>query len=100
MSEKISNPDNNIIEQHKKKYILLNPYQYYNENPKYILNHIKKIHIKSNIGYNNIYKPRVKTVNVSLDNIIRRTENDDKISQELKDNFMDGYNNIPNKTKM
>ena len=59
-----------------------------------------RIYIKSNIGYNNIYKPRAKTINVSLDTIIRRIENDDKISQELKDNFIDGYNNIPNKTKI
>ena len=44
LSEKISNPDNNIIEQHKKKYIFLNPYQYYNENPEIILN-ILKIYI-------------------------------------------------------
>ena len=49
----------------------LNTHDYYNENPKDILNYIKKIYIKSNIGYNNIYKPRAKTVNVSLDTIIR-----------------------------
>ena len=37
LSEKISNPDNNnIIEQHKKKCIFLNPYQYYNDNPEII----------------------------------------------------------------
>ena len=47
-----------------------------------------------------IYKPRAKTVNVSLDNIIRKIENDDKISQDLKYNFIDGYDNIPNKTKI
>ena len=40
LSEKISNPDNNIIERHKKKYVFLNPYQYYNENPEIILNYI------------------------------------------------------------
>ena len=84
----------------RKKYVFLNTHDYYNKNPKDILNHIKKIYIKSNIGYDNIYKPRAKTVNVSLDNIIRKIENDDKISEELKDNFNDGYNNIPNKTKI
>ena len=47
-----------------------------------------------------IYKPKSKTVNISLCNIIRKIENDDKISNELKDNFIDAYNNIPNKTKI
>ena len=106
LSEKISNSnnnnDNNNITQHsdKKKYVFLNAHDYYNENPKDILNHIKKLYIKSNIGYNNIYKPKVKTVNISLGYIIGRIENDDRISNELKDNFIDGYNNIPNKTKI
>ena len=54
-----------------KKYVFLNTHDYYNKNPKDILNHMKKICIKSNIGYDNIYKPRVKTVNVSLYNIIK-----------------------------
>ena len=93
LSEKISNSNiNNNIIQHddKKKHVFLNTHDYYNKYPKDILNHIKKIYIKSNIGYDNIYKPRAKTVNVSLDNIIRKIENDDKISQELKDNFIDG----------
>ena len=58
------------------------------------------MYIKSNIGYDNIYKPKYKTVNVSLGNIIRKIENDDKISNELKDNFIDAYNNIPNKTRI
>ena len=103
LSEKISNANinNNIIQHDDKKiYIFLNPYQYYNKNPKDILNYIKKIYIKSNIGYNNIYKPRAKTVNVSLDGIIRKIENDNKISNELKDDFIEAYNNIPNKTKI
>ena len=104
ISSKISNSNinNNNIIQHddKKKYIFLNPPDYYNENPKEILNYIKKIYIKSNIGYNNIYKPRSKTVNISLGNIIKRIESDDKISNELKDDFIDAYNNIPNKTKI
>ena len=104
LSEKISNPNinNDNIVQHddKKKYIFLNPYQYYNENPKEILNYIKKIYIKSNIGYDNIYKPRVKTVSISLDSIIKKIKNDNKISNELKDNFIEAYNNIHNKTKI
>ena len=46
LSEKISNSNNNdIIEQHKKKCIFLNPYQYYNENPEIVLNYIKDIYI-------------------------------------------------------
>ena len=39
-------------------------------------------------------------VNVILDNIIRRIENDDKVSKDFKDDFIDAYNNIPNKTKI
>ena len=59
LSEKItgSNINNNNIIQDKKKYIFLNTHDYYNKNPKDILNYIKKIYIKSNIGYDNIYKP-------------------------------------------
>ena len=105
LSEKISNPNidnNNNIIQHdnKKKYISLKTHDYYNKNPKDILNYIKKIYIKSNIGYDNIYKPKSKTVNISLGNIIRKIKNDDRICNELKDNFIDGYNNIPNKTRI
>ena len=47
-----------------------------------------------------IYKPKSKTVNISLGNIIRKIENDDKISNELKDDFIDAYNNILNKTRI
>ena len=49
------NNNNNIV-QHgdKKKYIFLNTHDYYNKNPKDILNYIKKKYIKSNIGYDNI----------------------------------------------
>ena len=105
LSEKISNSNinnnnNNNIIQDKKKYVFLNTHDYYNKNPKDILNYIKKIYIKSNIGYDNIYKPRSKTVNVTLDTIIRKIENDNKISNELKDDFIDAYNNIPNKTRI
>ena len=104
LSEKISNSNinnNNIIpHDDNKKYIFLNTHDYYSKNPKDILNYIKKIYIKSNIGYEKIYKPRPKTVNVSLGNIIKKIENDDKISNELKDDFIDAYNNIPNKTSI
>ena len=104
ISSKISNSNinNNNIIQHsdKRKYVFLNTHDYYNKNPKDILNYIKKIYIKSNIGYDKIYKPRSKTVNVSLGNIIKKIENDDKISNELKDDFIDAYNNIPNKTSI
>ena len=103
ISSKISNSNvNNNIIQHddREKYVFLNTHDYYNKNPKDILNYIKKIYIKSNIGYDNIYKPRSKTVNISLGNIIKKIENDDKISNELKDDFIDAYNNIPNKTSI
>ena len=102
ISSKISNSNinNNDIIQDKKKYVFLNTHDYYSKNPKDILNYIKKIYIKSNIGYDNIYKPRSKTVNVSLDNIIRKIENDNRISDELKNDFIDAYNNIANKTKI
>ena len=103
LSEKISNSNinnNNDIIQDKKKYIFLNTHDYYSKNPKDVLNYIKKIYIKSNIGYNNIYIPRAKTINIRLDTIIRKIENDNKISNELKDDFIDAYNNIPNKTKI
>ena len=104
LSEKISNSNinnnNNDIIQDKKKYVFLNTHDYYNKNPKDILNYIKKIYIKSNIGYDNIYKPRSKTINISFGNIIKKIENDDKISNELKDDFIDAYNNIPNKTSI
>ena len=56
----------------KKKYIFLNTHDYYSKNPKDVLNYIKKIYIKSNIGYDKIYKPRPKTVNITLDTIIRK----------------------------
>ena len=102
LSEKNSNSNinNNIIPHDKKKYVFLNTHDYYSKNPKDILNYIKKIYIKSNISYDKIYKPRPKTVNISLGNIIKKIENDDKISNELKDDFIDAYNNIPNKTSI
>ena len=104
ISSKISNSNinnnNNDIIQDKKKYVFLNTHDYYSKNPKDVLNYIKKIYIKSNIGYDKIYKPRPKTVNINLGNIIKKIENDDKISNELKNDFIDAYNNIPNKTSI
>ena len=47
-----------------------------------------------------IYKPKFKTINISLGNIIRKIENDNEISNELKDDSIDAYNNIPNKTRI
>ena len=37
---------------------------------------------------------------MSLDAIIRKIEKNDKISNELKNDFIEGYNNIPNKTRI
>ena len=57
ISSKVSNPNiNNNIIQHddKKKYIFLNTFDHFYKNPKDILNYIKKMYIKSNIGYDNI----------------------------------------------
>ena len=58
------------------------------------------MYIKSDIGYENIYKPRAKTDYISLDNIVRIIKNNDKISKDIKDDFIDAYNTIPNKTKI
>ena len=33
ISDKISNPNQNIVKNNNNKYAFLNPYQYYNENP-------------------------------------------------------------------
>ena len=50
ISSKISNLNQNIVK-NNKKYVFLNPYQYYNENPDLILNHIKDLYIRSDIPY-------------------------------------------------
>ena len=103
ISSRISNSNiNNNIVQHddKKKHIFLNTHDYYNKNPKDILNHIKKIYIKSDVSYENIYQPRPKTDYISLDNIVKKIEKDDKISKDIKDDFIDVYNSIPNKIKI
>ena len=97
LSEEISNPDNNIIEQDKKKYIFLNPYQYYNENPEIILNYIKDIYIKSDIKYSNIYAPKERTKTVPLESVIRAIKKNDDIPNNLKNPLIEAYNNIANK---
>ena len=43
---------------------------------------------------------KAKTININLGNIIRKIENDNEISNELKDDFIDAYNNILNKTRI
>ena len=100
LSEKILNSDNNIIERHKKKYIFLNPYQYYNEKPEIILNYIKDIYIKLNIKYSDIYTPKEKTKIVTLATVIRAIKKNDDIPNNLKDPLIEAYNNIANKTQI
>ena len=70
ISSKISNPNQNTVK-NNNKYVFLDPYQYYNDNPELILNHIKDLYIKSNISYKDIYPPKSKTKIISLDSVIR-----------------------------
>ena len=72
ISSKISNPNQNIVK-NNNKYVFLNPYQYYNENPEHILNHIKDLYIKANISYKDIYQPKSKTKVISLVFLIERS---------------------------
>ena len=69
----------------RKKYVSLNPYQCYIENPEHILNHIKDLYIKSGIAYKDIYKPKEKTKKVSLDTVIRSIKKDGDIPNNLKE---------------
>ena len=55
ISSKISNSNQNIVKNDNNKYVFLNPYQYYIENPELILKHIKDLYIKSIISYKDIY---------------------------------------------
>ena len=73
ISNKISNSDQNIVK-NNNKYVFLNPYQYYIDNPEHILNHIKDLYIKANISYKDIYQPKSKTRIVSLDSVIRSSK--------------------------
>ena len=100
ISSKISNPNQNIVKNNNNnnEYVFLNPYQYYNENPEPILNHIKDLYIKSNISYNDIYQPKSKTKIVSLDSVIRSIRKDGDIPNNLKEGLIYAYNNIANKT--
>ena len=99
ISDKISNSNQNIVK-NNNKYVFLNPYQYYNENPEHILNHIKDLYIKSNISYKNIYQPKSKTKVISLDSVIRSIKKDGDIPNKLKESLIYAYDNIANKTKM
>ena len=98
LSEKISNPNQNIVK--NNKYVFLNPYQYYNENPEHILNYIKDLYIKSNISYKDIYQPKSKTKIISLDSVIRSIKKDGDIPNNLKEDLIYAYDNIANKTKI
>ena len=96
ISSKISN--SNIVK-NNNKYVFLNPYQHYNENPEHILNHIKDLYIKSNILYKDIYQPKAKAKIMSLDSIIRSIKKDGDIPNNLKEGIIFAYDNIANKTK-
>ena len=98
ISSKISN-SNNIVK-NNSKYVFLNPYQYYIENPELILNHIKDLYIKSNIPYKDIYQPNAKTKTISLDSVIRSIKKDGDIPNNLKEGLIFAYDNIANKTKI
>ena len=98
ISSKISNPNQNIVK--NNKYIFLNPYQYYNENPEHILNHIKDLYIKSNISYKDIYQPKSKTKIISLDSVIRSIKKNGDIPNNLKESLIYDYDNIASKTKI
>ena len=99
ISSKISNPNQNIVK-NNNKYVFLNPYQYYNENPEHILNHINDLYIKSNISYKNIHQPKSKTKVISLDSVIRSIKKDGDIPNNLKESLIYAYDNIANKTKI
>ena len=98
ISSKISN-SNNIVK-NNNKYVFLNPYQYYIENPEPILNHIKDLYIKSNISYKDIYQPNAKTKKISLDSVIRSIKKDEDIPNNLKEGLIFAYDNIANKTRI
>ena len=91
ISSKISN-SNNILK-NNDKYVFLNPYQYYIENPELILNHIKDLYIKSNISYKDIYQPNTKTNSISLDSVIRSIKKDGDIPNNLKEGLIFVYDN-------
>ena len=99
ISSKISNPNQNIVK-NNNKYVFLNSYQHYNENPDLILNHIKDLYIKSDIPYKDIYHPKTKTKIISLDCVIRSIKKDGDIPNNLKEGLIFAYDHIANKTKM
>ena len=98
ISSKISN-SNNIVK-NNNKYVFLNPYQYYIENPEHILNHIKDLYMKSNILCKDIYQSKSKTKIISLDSVIRSIKKDGDIPNNLKEGLIYAYDNIANKTKI
>ena len=99
ISSRISNPNQNILK-NNSKYVFLNPYQYYIENPEHILNHIKDLYIKSNILYKDIYQPKSKIKIISLDSVIRSIKKDGDIPNNLKEGLIYAYDNIANKNKI
>ena len=99
ISNKISNSDQNIVK-NNNKYVFLNPYQYYIDNPEHILNHIKDLYIKANISYKDIYQPKSKTRILSLDSVIRSIKKIGDIPNNLKECLIFAYDNIANKTKI
>ena len=98
ISNKISN-SNNIIKSNDK-YVLLNPYQYYIDNPEHILNHIKDLYITANISYEDINQLKSKAKIISLDSVIRSIKKDGNIPNNLKEGLIYAYDNIANKTKI
>ena len=100
ISDKISNSNQNIVKNNNNKYVFLNPYQYYIDNPGHILNHIKDLYIKANISYKDIYQPKSKTKIISLDTVIRSIKNNGDIPDNLKEPLIYAYDNIANKTKI
>ena len=98
ISSKISNSKKNV--KNSNKYVFLNPYQYYIENPELILNHIKDLYIKSNISYKDIYQPNAKTKTIYLDSVIRSIKKDGDIPNNLKEGLIFAYDNMANKTKI
>ena len=100
MSEKISSPNQNIVKSNNNKYVFLNPYQYYIDNPEHILNYIKDLYIKSGFRYSAMYIPKEKTKIISLDTVIISIKKNADIPINLKEDLIYAYDNIAYKTKI
>ena len=100
LSEKISNPNQNIVKNNNNKCVFHNPYQYYIDNPEHILNYIKDLFIKSGIRYSDMYIPKEKTKIISLDTVIRSIKKNADIPINLKEDPIYAYDNIAYKTKI